>query len=298
MIARIITCLMFCMCVSAADYVTIKTKDGRSLSGYYDPSTETLTTVKPKATIRIRRQDIDSLSITSLPASAPSSGDGNRLIDQLKSRRSAMEIDRDRALAAAKKDRAIAAETKDANSAKRLEIHADASELEAKSYQDIVNKLTERIADLERHEDALTSPAPPANRGEQSEIAVLRAQIDSIREKIRKDENEVGAKERELNALISAANFEFIMKGDLDSIRISTSASPTREENEKVARIVGFNRQLDNLRGVREQAKATVAARGSDRNETYLRLFRNGERSQEESFWQAYAEFKGKPAPY
>jgi len=209
-----------------------------------------------------------------------------------------MEIDRDRALAAAKKDRAIAAETKDANSAKRLEIHADASELEAKSYQDIVNKLTERITDLEKHEDILALATPPAARGEQSEIAVLRAQIDSIREKIRKDENEAGAKERELNALISAANFEFIMKGDLDSIRISTSASPTREENEKVARIVGFNRRLDNLRGVREQAKATVAARGSDRNETYLRLFRNGERSQEESFWQAYAEFKGKSAPY
>lgn len=286
-------------CISGADHVTVATKDGRSLTGYYDAEEGTITTTKPKATLRIKPEDIASITPVASPEQATVKNGGADIVGQLKARLSALTHDRDKARSAAQKNRMLAKDSRDPSSAKTLEENALSNDGEARGYQEMIDTLAARIAQLEKDTQATESPV--AVKPRVSQVGQIRIELEKAQDKQADAERETQEIRTRLNRAIAEANREFILNGDLDPVGLTASARPTKEENDRAARVIALNLQLEQLRGFREELKRTATASVNKNNHgdhASANLFPGGASDHTERFWRAYAELKGKPAPY
>ena len=279
----------------SADLVTLRTKDGRSMTGYYDAEEGTLTTIKPKGMFRIKAHEIASVTPVAAPEQTAATADNSDLLGLLKRRYSGLEADRDKALAKAKRHR-MATKAKDPKDAKTMEAIAASSDAEALGYQKEMDAMAIKLAELESDKKAIEVVE---KKPQLSEIGRLRLHLQELKDRAEKTHAETQETTKKLNELTDEASWDFILTGDLEPVAIEANTRPNPEENNKILRISQFNAKLETLRGLREERKRSGTK--NHRNNWGFGSadrFMGSNRPDSESFWSDYAEYKHKSAPY
>ena len=281
----------------SADLVTLRTKDGRSMTGYYDAEEGTLTTIKPKGMFRLKAHEIASITPVAAPEQTAAKADNNDTAERLKRRQNELEADRDKALATGKRYRMLAAKAQKPKDTELMEANAATSDAEVLGYQKNIDAIAIKLVELESDKNAIKIAE---KKPQLSEIGQLRLHLQELQNSEAKAQYEVKETQSRLLRLVNEANRNFVLTGDLEPVAMATSARPTKEENERVMRISQFNTKLETLRGIRERWEKTgITNRQIDqRLDAADNFFGGNDARGVESFWEAYAEFKNKPAPY